>query len=105
MGLHRGDHSSYGRYHQFAILILRPIWHAVDAGQPRGRAETRIVDCPRGKAVKMQKLLKSLIFDESGQDLIEYALIAALVALVAISGLNGLSGKINSEFTKVGNDL
>ncbi|HTW46837.1 MAG TPA: Flp family type IVb pilin [Acidobacteriaceae bacterium] len=53
----------------------------------------------------MQKLLKSLIFDESGQDLIEYALIAALVALVAISGLNGLSGKINSEFTKVGNDL
>jgi pilus assembly protein Flp/PilA len=53
----------------------------------------------------MQKLLKGFLFDESGQDLIEYALIAALVAMVAISGLNGLSSKINSEFTKIGSDL
>ncbi|HTW46838.1 MAG TPA: Flp family type IVb pilin [Acidobacteriaceae bacterium] len=48
---------------------------------------------------------RRLLYDESGQDLIEYALIAALVAIVAISGLNGLSGKINSEFTKIGSDL
>jgi pilus assembly protein Flp/PilA len=53
----------------------------------------------------MNELFKSLLYDESGQDLIEYALIAALVALIAISGLNGLSGKINSEFTKIGNSL
>jgi pilus assembly protein Flp/PilA len=51
------------------------------------------------------QLLKSLLKDETGQDLIEYALIAALLALVAISGLNGLATKINSEFTKVGGDL
>jgi pilus assembly protein Flp/PilA len=43
--------------------------------------------------------------DESGQDLIEYALIAALLALVAIAGLNGLSSKINSQFTKIGSSL
>jgi pilus assembly protein Flp/PilA len=53
----------------------------------------------------MKQLLKSLLNDESGQDLIEYALIAALIALVAITGLNGLAGSINSEFTKVGNDI
>jgi pilus assembly protein Flp/PilA len=46
-----------------------------------------------------------LLQDESGQDLIEYALIAALIALAAIAGLNGLSSKINSEFTKVGGSL
>jgi pilus assembly protein Flp/PilA len=53
----------------------------------------------------MKQLLKNLLSDESGQDLIEYALIAALIALVAIAGLNGLSGKINSEFSAVGSDL
>jgi pilus assembly protein Flp/PilA len=53
----------------------------------------------------MKLLFRSLLRDESGQDLIEYALIAALVSLVAISGLNNLSSKINSEFTKVGGDL
>jgi pilus assembly protein Flp/PilA len=53
----------------------------------------------------MRVLLKDLLHDESGQDLIEYALIAALIALVAISGLNALSTKINSEFTKIGSDL
>lgn len=49
--------------------------------------------------------VERLLREESGQDLIEYALIAALIALVAITGLNGLAGKINSEFTKIGGDL
>jgi pilus assembly protein Flp/PilA len=53
----------------------------------------------------MQDLFKRFISEESGQDLIEYALIAALVAIVTITGLNSLSSKINSEFTKIGNDL
>jgi pilus assembly protein Flp/PilA len=53
----------------------------------------------------MKQLLKNLMNDESGQDLIEYALIAALIALVAITGLNGLATKINSEFTAVGNSI
>ena len=53
----------------------------------------------------MKHVLVNLLHDESGQDLIEYAMIAALIALVAITGLNNLSGKINSQFTKIGNDL
>jgi pilus assembly protein Flp/PilA len=52
-----------------------------------------------------KRLLQHLLFDESGQDLIEYALIAALISLVAITGLNGLAGSINSLFTNVGSDL
>jgi pilus assembly protein Flp/PilA len=43
--------------------------------------------------------------DESGQDLIEYALIASLVALVAITGLNGLANSIKADYTRIGNDL
>jgi pilus assembly protein Flp/PilA len=49
--------------------------------------------------------LDRLLKDESGQDLIEYALIAALISIAVIVGLNGLAGKINSEFTKIGGDL
>jgi pilus assembly protein Flp/PilA len=53
----------------------------------------------------MMRLLKNLLKNESGQDLIEYALIAALLAVVIISGLNGLASKINSQFTKIGSSL
>jgi pilus assembly protein Flp/PilA len=53
----------------------------------------------------MKMHLRNLMNDESGQDLIEYALIASLIAIVAITGLNGLATKVNSEFTKIGGDL
>ena len=53
----------------------------------------------------MKLLLVRLLVDDSGQDLIEYALIGALIAIVAITGLNGLASKINSEFTKIGGDV
>ncbi|HVT96942.1 MAG TPA: Flp family type IVb pilin [Acidobacteriaceae bacterium] len=50
-------------------------------------------------------LLKSLLHDESGQDLIEYALIAALIAVAAIAAMRGLSTKIATEFNTIGNSL
>ena len=50
----------------------------------------------------MLEILKNLRQDESGQDLIEYALIAALLALAAVVGIKALSGKINTEFTNIG---
>ena len=50
-------------------------------------------------------LLKSLLTEESGQDLIEYALIAALLALAAISAMTGLAGKIENTFNNIGNNL
>ena len=43
--------------------------------------------------------------DESGQDLIEYALVAGLIALGAIAAMTGLSGKIGNAFNTVGNNL
>jgi pilus assembly protein Flp/PilA len=43
--------------------------------------------------------------DESGQDLIEYALVAGLIALGAIAAMTGLGGKIGNAFNTVGNNL
>jgi Flp pilus assembly pilin Flp len=49
--------------------------------------------------------LKSLLHDECGQDLIEYALIATLVCLVVITGLNSLSSKVSSRYTAIENGM
>jgi pilus assembly protein Flp/PilA len=43
--------------------------------------------------------------DESGQDLIEYALVAGLIGLGALAAMTGLSGKIGTAFNAVGNSL
>ena len=51
------------------------------------------------------ELLKNLHNDESGQDLIEYALIAALVAFAAVAGMNTLATKINAAFSAIGSKL
>jgi pilus assembly protein Flp/PilA len=50
-------------------------------------------------------LLTNLHQNESGQDLIEYALIACLIALAAISTMSTLANDINNAFSKVGSDL
>ena len=53
----------------------------------------------------MINVLKNLHKEEGGQDLIEYALIAALIAVAAIASMSSLATKISTEFSKVGNQL
>lgn len=53
----------------------------------------------------MNELLKSLATEETGQDLIEYALIAAIVALAAVGAMRGLKNNIGGAFNSVGNEL
>jgi pilus assembly protein Flp/PilA len=43
--------------------------------------------------------------DENGQDLIEYALVVALIAFAAIVGMNSVANGINSAFVKVATKL
>jgi pilus assembly protein Flp/PilA len=49
--------------------------------------------------------LNNFFNDESGQDLIEYALVAALVALGSVAALNGLASNIGAAFNGVGSTL
>lgn len=53
----------------------------------------------------MINMLKNLHKEESGQDLIEYALIAALIAVAAVTTMKALATSINAEFTKVSAQL
>jgi pilus assembly protein Flp/PilA len=43
--------------------------------------------------------------DDSGQDLIEYALIAALIALGSIIGMDTVANEINSAFNIISQKL
>lgn len=54
--------------------------------------------------IKFQDL-KSKLQDEEGQDLVEYALIVALISLAAVAGMSALATDINSAFNTVGGKL
>lgn len=43
--------------------------------------------------------------DETGQDLIEYALVAALIALAATAGMNTVANGINNAFSNIATRL
>ena len=49
--------------------------------------------------------LRNLISDEQGQDLIEYALVVALIALAATAGMNTVAKDINKAFQNIGTKL
>ena len=51
------------------------------------------------------RTLQALHNDESGQDLIEYALVAALIAFAAVGTMTTLAGEINNAFSVIGSRL
>jgi len=53
----------------------------------------------------IRPILNNLLNDQSGQDLIEYALIAGLVAVGAIASMASLATQISGEFNTIGNSL
>jgi pilus assembly protein Flp/PilA len=50
-------------------------------------------------------ILKNLHKEESGQDLIEYALLALLIALAAVAILPTVGSDVSKEFSKVAGQL
>ena len=53
----------------------------------------------------IERILVNLVQDESGQDLIEYALVAALIALGSVAAMNSLTSSISTAFSTVGTNL
>jgi pilus assembly protein Flp/PilA len=54
-----------------------------------------------GVYMKLQDLMKM----EEGQDLVEYALVVALIAFGAVAAMKGLSTEINTAFNVISSDL
>ena len=53
----------------------------------------------------MLELLKRLVKDEEGQDLVEYALLLVFLALAAIAVLPYLGKAVNNVFSEAGSTL
>ena len=55
--------------------------------------------------MRLQNLKEAVIRNQSGQDLIEYALVVSLIALAATAGMTTVATKIGAAFTAVGTKL
>ncbi len=55
----------------------------------------------KDKFLKLSVMLQ-ILMDENGQDLIEYALVVALIAFAATAGMGTLATNINNAFMKIG---
>jgi len=49
--------------------------------------------------------LRNLLRNDSGQDLLEYALLVALIALVAVAGITATGTKANDIFNAIADKL
>ncbi len=57
------------------------------------------------KTLNLRSRMQRMIAEESGQDLIEYALVVALIAFAAAAGMTTVATKINAAFTNIGTKL
>ena len=55
--------------------------------------------------LKLYIKIQDLLSHEEGQDLVEYALIVALIALAATAGMKSLATAIGTTFTNLGTTL
>ncbi|MGA2886486.1 MAG: Flp family type IVb pilin [Terracidiphilus sp.] len=55
--------------------------------------------------LKLYVKFQDLKSREEGQDLVEYALVVALIALGAVAGMSALAGGINAVFTTISTTL
>jgi pilus assembly protein Flp/PilA len=55
--------------------------------------------------MKLYLVAKSLIEREEGQDLVEYALVVALIAFGAITGMGYLATGLNKAFSNIATTL
>jgi pilus assembly protein Flp/PilA len=55
--------------------------------------------------MKLVNIIKTFVRDEEGQDLIEYALLVALISLVCVVALTDAGKQVNNIFTSIKNKL
>ena len=55
--------------------------------------------------VNFYMMMRNRISAEEGQDLVEYALVVALIAFAATAGMSSLANQINLAFGAIANSL
>lgn len=67
----------------------------------------RVATTRAGEDIEMNLItrMRALLRKDSGQDLLEYALLVALVALVAVGAIELTGGSVNDIFTSISTEL
>jgi pilus assembly protein Flp/PilA len=52
-----------------------------------------------------KQIVSNFVNDESGQDLIEYALVASLIGLASVTALKGVATAVSTAFTSIGTSI
>jgi pilus assembly protein Flp/PilA len=55
--------------------------------------------------LRMYLRMQTWAASEDGQDLVEYALVVALIAFGAVAAMQSLSGELNNAFAKISSTL
>jgi pilus assembly protein Flp/PilA len=66
--------------------------------------EVQVGIAATGLFIRTQSL-KRFLWDESGQDLVEYALVAVLIAMGATASMSVLATSVSAAFSSVGSHL
>ena len=53
----------------------------------------------------LRSYVRSFVHDEEGQDLVEYAMLVALIALVCVIGVTAAGTSVNAIFTSIGGKI
>jgi pilus assembly protein Flp/PilA len=92
-------------------LLRREVRLAASSPGVFSRAKALSKSISKGKPdmqIKLWKLyakLNALMSRENGQDLIEYALVVALIAFAATAGMTTIATDINTAFTNIGSSV
>jgi pilus assembly protein Flp/PilA len=62
-------------------------------------------DAPEGRSMEFISRLRSFVRDEEGQDLLEYALLIALIALVCVGAVALAGTKVSQVFTNIAGQI
>lgn len=55
--------------------------------------------------MKLSSEIRRLLHREEAQDLVEYALVAAIISFGAVAAMKGLSSEINTAFKTISSEL
>jgi len=76
-------------------MALRPL-----QGSLRGRASRQCPEEHKRNRI-MNKLIAQFVFDEQGQDLIEYALLAGFISLAVVTVVTNVGKSLNTLYSNV----
>jgi pilus assembly protein Flp/PilA len=84
--------------HPLATLVLT---HFVAGIKKTLREKTQMKD----KLMMLSAKIQNVLMSEEGQDLIEYALVVALIAFAATAGMKAVAAGINTAFINIGTKI